>query len=328
MKVGFFGAGAIGGYVGVRLSAGGTPVVLVGRRSLVDDAPRLEAADLDGRFVRPRPDLEVTERAEALSDVDVCFVTVKAADTKDAGACLQEILRPDAVVVSLQNGLQNVERLRTSGLTREVLPAMVTFNVVRDGPRFAKATSGPLMVSTHPRMAALLRSFSEAKEPLSLRRDMRAVQVGKLLLNLNNGVCAATGLPIVASLGDPDGRWLFSECIVEGLRVMRAANERIASIGILSPPLIARALRLPTPVFTRVARRMMTIDPAARSSTLQDLDRGRTTEIDDLNGEIARRAGRDRAPVNTLITEVVHAIEREQGPHLSASTLRKRLFAT
>ncbi len=98
--------------------------------------------------------------------------------------------------------------------------------------------------------------------------------------------------------------------------MLRATGRRDKAIGILSPALIARMLPLPNVIFERVARRMLTINPRARSSTLQDLDRGRRTEIEDLNGAIvtmARSAG-VLAPVNRVITAHVHRLENSQAP--------------
>jgi 2-dehydropantoate 2-reductase len=102
----------------------------------------------------------------------------------------------------------------------------------------------------------------------------------------------------------------------EGLSVMRAAGLRPASVIGIPPSIIARLLALPDAIVLRVARSLVAIDPRAKSSTLQDLEAGKPTEIDDLSGEIVRLAGsigRD-APVNRAIVEAVHALESGPGP--------------
>lgn len=143
LKLGVFGAGAIGGYLGLRLAAGGAEVVLHGRQWLVDVADELCAFDLEGK--RLAPSVRVVSDARALSEVDVCLVTVKSAQTLGAAEELREVLRPGALVVSFQNGLRNAERLRQTLREQTIVPGMVSFNVVIEGDKcFRQATSGPL----------------------------------------------------------------------------------------------------------------------------------------------------------------------------------------
>src|SRR5690606_3121227 len=100
-------------------------------------------------------------------------------------------------------------------------------------------------------------------------------------------ICAATGLSISESLRSRDARWCFARCLREGIEVMRAAGLKPARVTVVPPRLIAALMVLPDEVVLRVARAIVDVDPRARSSTLQDLDRGRLTEIDELNGAIA-----------------------------------------
>ena len=157
------------------------------------------------------------------------------------------------------------------------------------------------------------------------------LQTAKLLLNLNNGVCAATGLSIAESVRSRELRRYFSLCITEGLAATKAAAMPVARIGRLAPPLIARLLRLHDFVFTRLAGSFVKIDPEARSSTLQDLERGKTTEIDYLNGEVVRIAEANglRAPANKVIVEAVHELEAATDPlpFLNAAQLHLRYEA-
>ena len=328
LRIGVFGAGAIGGYVGTRLAAAGFPVVLVGRGDLASTGGALTAIDLEGQ--EHRAQVAVTTDPAALAATDVCLVTVKSGDSPAAGRLLAEHLPPATVVVSLQNGIRNTNALGGL-LQRSVVPGMVTYNVRRESPaRFRKATSGPIMTGRGegPQAAIMLRlaeAFARAGEPIELRADMDAVQLTKLLLNLNNGLCALTGLSLATSLRSRSIRRAFSACLAEGVRVARANGLALTRIGPLAPSLVARLLDVPDFLFFRLASSMMAIDPAARSSTLQDIDRGKLTEIDFLSGEIvglARRAGLD-APANHFVTEQVHRLERagRPPPFLSAEDL-------
>ena len=312
MRTGVFGAGAVGGFLGVALSAAGIPVVLVGRRALVVVRDQLLMEPLGGAERSPGADLVVTDDPEHLGAVDLCLVTVKSRDTEAAAAQLAGVLPPDTLVVSFQNGLDNVRRLR-EGLTQPVAAGVVSFNVRRDGGRFRQLTSGPVLVEAleDPRAQALRGALARAGLRAKLRRDIDDVAAGKLLLNLNNGVCAATGLGIAASLQSPDARRCFARCIQEGLTVMRDADLKPVGVLPIPPGLVARFLTGPEVLLRPLTRLLVRVDPAARSSTLQDLDRGRPTEIDALNGAIvalAESLGRE-APVNARVVQVVRRIE-------------------
>ncbi|MEX1362571.1 MAG: 2-dehydropantoate 2-reductase [Nannocystaceae bacterium] len=335
VRVAVLGAGAIGGYLGVRLSAGGTAVTLVGRRSLVDSREQLCAVALDGSRQRPSDTLEVTDDPATLAGADVVLVTVKSTATAEAARIVAEHADPRATVVSFQNGLSNAKVLREP-LGPRVVAGMVAFNVVREagGARLRQATRGPLVAgpgegATAEPMCELVAAFEDSGLPLLLRRDIEGVLAGKLLLNLNNGICAATGMPIVASLHSRDARWCLSQCMREGLAAMRAAGLRPVSVLGLPPWVIARTLRLPNAILLRVAKRLVSADPSARSSTLQDLDAGKPTEIDTLNGAIVALAREHgvACPANETVVEIVHGLEAAVRPleFIEPARLRERI---
>ncbi len=316
IRVGIFGAGAVGAWLGVLLSGQGLPVVMVGRPWLVALAGELEARSIGGRVHRPGPDLVVDDDPAALGGVDLCLVTVKSRHTDEAAAALSKVLRPGTPVCSFQNGLRNPDRLRAGGL-EPVLGGMFSTNVFRQGPRFVQATSGPLTLDARglqrcPAPIEALRAALEgAGEALDLRSDIQAVQAGKLLINLNNALCALSGLSIAESLRSRPLRRSFAASILEGQRVLRAAGVAAARVGKLSPGLMARLLPLPDALILRAAPALVSIDPAARSSTLQDLEAGKPTEIDDLNGEIVRLAAEvgAKAPVHAWIVAEIRRLE-------------------
>ena len=319
------GAGAIGGYLGVRLSAAGYPVTLIGRASLLERKDKLSATNLDGHTAHPGDGFVVSTDPQDLADVDICLLTVKGRSTTEASKTLAKVLPAQTPVLSFQNGIQNVARIEAE-LSQPVFGGMVTFNVVGQNGALTKGTSGPLMFSTDSALDDLSKALQAAQEPIDRRPDMLAVQRGKLLLNLNNGVCAATGLSILHSIQNPVTRRVFSDCIAEGARAMKALGLPYVRIEYLAPDLIGKILRLPNLLLLRIAKKMMTIDPLARSSTLQDLDRGVPTEIDDLNGQIVRLAEEagTPAPANRAIYERVKFLEMNPGAFLSPEELRQR----
>lgn len=345
MHVGVVGAGAIGGYLAAELSAASTKVTLLRRAATPgghtpDVAPaaisggrtpdvaragggasagRPVAVRADGRFLEPSDSMVVTADPAALGAVDVCLVAVKSRDTADVAAALAAVLSPECVVLTVQNGLRNMEILGARLGRERVTGGVVTYNVyVDERGRRRQASRGKLIAGRLPgaagqRLRELVEAFRRAGETLELRDDVDQVLAGKLLLNLSNGVCAATGLGLAAVLGDRDARICFVHALREGLRWMARAGLHPARVQVLPPGLMLLALVvLPDAVVSRLARALGGIGGSARLSTLQDLDRGRPTEIGEINGAIVRLAegAGGSAPVNGLITRVVQTHEQ------------------
>lgn len=331
MKIGVLGAGRIGTTLGVELSSAGASVTLVDRATLPEPS-RLSLIDPSGRRLHPGADLVCTTDPAALGDVDLCLLTVDARATDAAARTLAEALRPDARVVSFQNGLRNLERLDAHLGPGRAVGGMVGFNVVRVSDAVVrKTTRAPLAAGdpADPRMKALAGRFARAGERLRLTDHIVDLLAGKLLLNLNNGLCAVTGATIVESIRSRALRRSFAWLIHEGDRVLRADGMRPRAVVGLSPRALTRVLPLPDAIVLGLGRATAGIDAAARSSTLQDLLAGRPTEIDELGGEIVRRA-RDlglSAPLNAEIVALVHELEGGPTPprFLGPEALEARL---
>ncbi len=311
MRVCVYGAGSVGCYIGGRLAAGGAEVTFVGRPRIADETAEhgLRLTDLHGteRRVPPR-EARVITKAPDLTGVGLVLVTVKSAATAAAAAELAEVARPGTVVISFQNGLRNVDILRRALPERIVVPGMVQFNVAHqsDG-HFHAGTDGGLEVQADPALSPYLSAFERAGLPLGRHADLAPVQWAKLLFNLNNAINALSGRPLRAELSDRDFRRCFALSLAEALRLLRRAELPVARLTPLPPALLPRLITAPDAVFTRLAASMIRIDPYARSSMLDDLDAGRPTEVDELNGEVVRLAGRlsERAPVNQRLVELV-----------------------
>lgn len=328
-RIGVMGAGAIGCYVGGRLAASGADVVLVGRQSIKDEVAQhgLHFTDYRGLDVRLAPDrVRVATSPEALADRDVVIVTVKGGDTTATGSLLANVLRADAVVVSLQNGVSNPTMLRAVMPARRVLGAMVPFNVLRSGAgRFHQGTSGRIAIENGG--AAIAHALVKAGVPARAVDDIDGILWGKLLVNLNNAVNALAGVPIQQMLKDRGYRVVMAAVLEEAVKAVEAAGIRAR----LQPPvparLVARIFGMPDALFGLIAPRIIKVDPEARSSMWDDLVRGRKTEIDSLNGEIVRLAARVSVatPVNDAIVALVKDAEGKGSPNLGATELRARV---
>mgnify|MGYP003888145447 CR=1 FL=1 len=317
-SVAIAGAGSIGCYVGACMALAGRDVVLLARPDVVAAATKgLGIVDLNGtaRTVPPGAIRATTDPAEAFSAADIVLVTVKSGDTATIADLIAANARADAVVVSLQNGVGNLSVLRERvGPGRTVLGAMVPYNVVRtdepDGSLvFRRTTSGEAVVETGKRGLAALLDVEGS--PVRETRDIEAVQWGKLLMNLNNALNALSGLPLARQLADRRWRRVLAAQIAEALAVLSRAGIRPAPIGAIRPGMMPFLLRLPDFLFVRVARRMLAIDPAARSSMWDDLQRGRPTEIAAFQGAILHLAGENGmdAPLSRRIVALVRKAE-------------------
>jgi 2-dehydropantoate 2-reductase len=326
-RIAVLGAGSIGAYVGGALIAGGADVMLIGRARMRERLALhgLTISDMDGRnTLLAAGDVHYSEDPSVLANAGLVLVAVKSADTESAAQLLAQHAAPDALIASLQNGIGNADLLRRVLPGRTVLAGMVPFNVVQlPDSRFHRGTEGSLMVEASPALAPWLPMFEAAGLPLVQRSDFVSVQWGKLLLNLNNPVNALSGIPLKAQLSDRDYRRCLALLIDEALHALAKAGIAPAQIGKVPPSRLSRLMRLPNWLFKRVAAAALRIDPEARSSMWEDLQAGRRTEIDYLNGAVvalAEKAGLD-APANRRIVALVHDAEKGKGVGINAKTL-------
>lgn len=331
-SIAVFGAGSIGCYVGGRLSAAGTSVILVGRARLgsVLQAQGLRLSDYRGwQHQLAATELHFSSDAAALADADLVLVTVKSGDTAAAAPTLAAMLKPGALVISLQNGLHNAELLAKLLPQHTVLTGMVPFNVAQTAPgHFHQGSEGELAVQAHPQLEKFRSAFAKAGLPLSEHADMKAVQWAKLLLNLNNAVNALSGLPLKTELEQGDYRYVLAAAQDEAIALLKENNQPLAKLTPLPAHWIPKLLRVPDAVFRIAAKKMLAIDPLARSSMQDDLAAGRKTEIDVLQGEIvalAKAAGK-AAPVNAKLLALIHAAEAGGRRDWSGAELRSTVL--
>lgn len=315
-RIAVMGAGSIGCYVGGRLAAAGVDVVFIGRERLGRELAvhGLALSDYRGYGRRLAPsEIVYATTAQSAADAALVLVTVKSAATAAAAQELAGVLRPDAVVVSLQNGLGNAAVLRGALTTQRVLAGMVPFNVVHGSEgAFHQGTEGELEVEDDARLAPFLDPFAAAGLPLQRHADLLPVQWAKLLLNLNNPISALSDLPLKSQLSQRAYRRCLALAQREGLDLLAAAGIAPAQLTRVPAQWIPRVLALPDALFRLVAAGMLAIDPLARSSMWEDLQAQRATEVDWINGEIVRLAERlgRTAPVNARLVSLVHAAEQ------------------
>lgn len=316
MKIAILGAGSVGCFVGGAWAAAGLPVSFVGRERIGREIAQngLTLTDHSGWRKRLEPgEVDFSTKPAALADADIVALTVKSTDTAAAARDIARHARKGALVVSFQNGVSNVEALRTAFKSRfEAVAGMVPYNVAALGHgRFHKGVAGDLHAEDRPALRALAERIGDGPARLLLSADMPAVAWGKLLINLNNAVNALSGRTLLEQLKERDYRRVVAASILEALGLLEAAGIEPAKIGPVPPRLLPHVIASPNLIFNNLFLRIQKIDSHARSSMADDLKAGRPTEIAYLNGEVvklAKRLGRP-APVNEAIVSLVRQAE-------------------
>ena len=322
------GAGAIGCFVGGLLATAGHKVTLLARPRIAQEIRThgLTLTDYAGLACVVAPDaLTLSEDPACLAHADIVLVTVKSGGTAQIGRSIAQHAPAEAKIISLQNGTENAQVLRELMLHHDVRAGMVPFNVVPMGEgRFHRASSGDIVIGEGLGGLGAVLSVPH----LSVQEDphITSIQWGKFLINLNNAINALSGLTLQTQLQDRDWRRLMADQWAEALGVLRAHGIRPKSTTPVGVGMIPWILRLPTPIFRRVAASMLTIDAEARSSMSHDLMMGRSTEIDALQGQVIRM-GQERGvatPVCALVAERVREAEAAGArlPDLPVTALR------
>lgn len=241
--------------------------------------------------------------------------TVKSRQTIEVARQLAEVLRPETLVISFQNGVHNAEQLRAELPRQYVLAGIVGFNVLSRGAgTFRRATSGPLVIeaSNDQRAQVSARPCAAAGFEVLNAPDIRGLQWSKLVTNLNNAISALSGAPTPELLASAGSRRALGLVVAEAIEVLQRAGIQTRRLGPIPVGLFPLVMRLPTWLLRFVTRAQLD-STEARSSMWEDLER-RPTEIEELNGEIVRLAKAHglEAPRNQRLIELVHRAEQAQ----------------
>lgn len=328
MKVVIYGAGSIGCYLGAVLHQQGIDVQLLGRERLqtvVAERGGIQITDYEGRddFVSDVPYL--TDSA-VLSSADIVLVTLKCTAMEEVAETLAEHCKNGALIVCLQNGV-GAERFVVDKVHQAtVLCGIVPFNVVQgEKAHFHRATEGGLHLPDNPKLGGVQQACKAYGLACTLESDMPSIIWGKLLLNLNNAINALSDLPLKQELSMRGYRLVLAKCQEELLAVCDKKGIPLAKLTAVKPALIPKILKLPNWLFQILAQKMLAIDPQARSSMWEDIQAGRKTEIDFLNGAVVQLAEQIgmQAPANQLVREQLKLLGSGQ---ISAAITDKELI--
>ena len=332
MKICVYGAGSIGCYLGGRLVAAGYDIDFIVRPKIQQQLQTygLTVSDYNGfKQNIAANQLHMTIDPNEVAHADIILVCVKSASTEQVAFELKDILKKKTIIISFQNGLSNVGILKQILTEHTILEGMVPFNVAALGNGvFHQGTDGALYVKSHAQLDELVRAFKKAKLEIQLEQDMQAVQWAKLLLNLNNSINALSQLPLKQQLSIREYRQCLALAQLEALSLLKIAKIKPAKLTPIPAQFIPKILKLPNAVFKIISKKMLAIDPLARSSMADDLMAGRKTEIDWINGEIVNLAKHLNlnAPINQKLIQLVKRAELRSEPKAwSGFELKARL---
>lgn len=317
LRVAIVGAGAVGCYLGTMLAQSSAfDLSFIGRERMALEAAAygLTAEDLEGSCYQLKSPAVYTE-LEALRTAQLVLVTVKALDLSELLPQLAHHLSADCVVVAMQNGVA-LAPLYQQFLSQPVLRAIVPFNVVKIQPGFYARTTGAAMIwqqTEDPKIQAVLEQLNRQGIKSKQIENIKAAEFGKLMLNLNNAINALSDLPLQQQLLQRPYRLLLAAAMKELLDLCRRLNIESYSYTAIPNPYLPLLMQSPDWLFKRLAKKMLAISAQARSSMWDDIQAGKASEIDFLNGAVvtlAQQLNLD-APVNRLLVQLVK--RKEQG---------------
>jgi 2-dehydropantoate 2-reductase len=278
------------------LARAGAPVVMIARQPFVD-AVRGNGLSLDTTHGHHHVQVEASTDLSAARDAQLVLFCVKTVDNAAAACSLAPLLAPDAIVLSMQNGVDNAEQIRAaSGI--EALSMVVYIGASVSQPGHIKhAGRGDLVVGPEsPAASRVAAIFQRAEVPCRVSNNIEGEMWVKFLANCGLNAVSAVGRVRYGTIAaDPAARKLVEAVVNEAMDVALAA-------GVVMPGVSDRDSGLAGVL--KIATQM----PAAFSSTAQDVFRGKRTEIDSLNGYIARRGAELGVP--TPVNQAIHTLTR------------------
>lgn len=307
MRIVILGAGALGGLIGARLSQAGEDVTF-----LEANVARARLLDEEGLFLSESESgehhvkVKVVTTLEGQPPADLLFVAVKAYQTEGAVRAALPVIGEGTWILSTQNGVGNVERIRKVLDTERILTGITYHSIQHTGPNRMRYRTGirPIQMAPVNRVVtdevrAIGEVFCRAGMPTQVVEEVDTVVWQKLLHNsVINPVSALTGMSCSELLDDPDLQAFMRALCDEIVGVMRARGTPLEDAEDPYRPLLKSQKAL----------------GKNRPSMWQDFTRGLLTEVDALNGGIVAEAEKlgVRAPLNWAITQLVHSRERQQ----------------
>jgi 2-dehydropantoate 2-reductase len=304
MRVAVMGSGAVGGYFGAKLARMGHEVWFISRgerlKAFRTTGVRVESIDGDFEVVPVR----AIRDPSSVGKVELVLFTVKSTDTRRAAEEAVPLVGPHTTVLALQNGVDNEAVLEEVLGGHAIVPAVAVIGVSMPEPGLVRHTNngtitlGEVSGEGTDRVRHICQTFADAGVETRVSADIRTVKWKKLIWNAAfNPIAALTGARVLELIEDDETRTLAEAAMREAIAVGVALGHDVGDYD------MARATRR---------------DPnwaASRTSMLQDVERGRPTEIEALTGAVVRY-GKETGvptPVCATLLRLVRARERNVG---------------
>lgn len=295
------GAGSVGCYFGGMLARAGLPVVLIGRAGHVD-AMHAQGLRLETQTFDETVRVEASTDPAAVAGADVVLFCVKSTDSAATARQIAPFVGQHAVVLCLQNGVENAEIVRRE-VVQQVIPSVVYVATEMAGPGHLKHHGrGELVIGESDASAGIVVAFTQAGVPVQISDNVIGALWAKLIVNCAYNAMSAIAQQPYGKLVEVDGVPALMQAVVDECLRVAAAD------GISVPGDAHDAVR-------RIAHTMA----GQYSSTAQDVARGKPNEIDYLNGYVLRRGQAHGlpTPINQTLWTLVKLVEtnttRRQG---------------
>jgi 2-dehydropantoate 2-reductase len=307
LRIAIMGAGAVGGYFGARLAAAGNVVTFItrGERLKAMRESGLQVESIDGDVVLDT--VNVTDDPEEIGVVELVIFAVKSTGTREAAEAARPLVGAGTVVLTIQNGVDNEAVIGEVLGEEHVVPGVAIIGVSIPEPGTIRHTNngtitlGEVSGEETERVKTLCQTFADVGVGTRASSDILSVKWRKLIWNASfNPLTALTGRRVLDLIEDDDSRSLAEDAMREAIAVGEALGHKVGDYQM-----------------ERATKR----DPNwahSKTSMLQDIERGRPTEIEALTGAVVRGGERTGVPtpVSSAILRLVRAKERaDKDPH-------------
>ena len=314
MKYAIIGIGAIGSIVGGLLTKSGEDITLIGKQYQIDVIKHKGLKIIGVNGSSTIKNIKVTKDLQVVKDADIIFICVKSQDTKQLANNLKNIINKSTLIISLQNGVRNVQLLKDI-TGNKVLSGVVLFNALYEKPGEATLTfkGRILLEKNNINLDMLVKSFYKAGLKITLVDNINGYLWSKLILNLQNAVTALTGQTIRQSISDKYTRDIIVATITEGVNIVQKSNIILEVLPEIDPIKLIKRLSNFNSFILIIGSHLIGIKKDARNSMWQSLSKRKRTEIDFINGEIIFLAEKHKmhAPINKKIVELIKKAEQQ-----------------
>ena len=320
MRIAIYGAGSLGTILGAFISKAGVAIELINRNKAHVEALKAKGAQVTGTMSFNQPVVAYTPD-EMSGQYDILFLMTKQQHNAEVVQMLKGYLATDGVLVTFQNGLPEVQLAEVLGEER-VLGCTVAWGATLQSPGICELTSEPDALSFSLGAISKHRSkhFAKVKELLELmgtvdvEENFLGTRWSKLLINAAfSGMSAVLGCTFGEAAGPRDSRRIVQALIKECIDVCQAGGIRIEPVQGKD---IVKLLNYTNPLKREFSFFIIPIairkHAKLKASMLQDLEKGKLTEVDAINGavsEYGRKVGCP-TPMNDRVVEIIHRIEK------------------